>query len=701
MPGSNPTERAIERDALSQAIFSPRAIALIGASSDPARLVSRPERLLRRHGYRGAIVRIAPADGADGGTHRSLAEAAVAVDHAFIMVPAMSASAAIAQCAAASVKVATIFSSGFAELGAAGKRRQAALVAAARVGGMRLIGPNSLGVVDVHGRMTLSANAVFEQEELRPGPLGVISQSGSMLGAIVSRGHERGLGFSRLVSVGNECDLAVGELVQLLVDDPETQAILLFLEALRDAAALARAARNAFQAGKPIIAFKVGRSAAGREAAATHTGVIAGSDAAADAFFRAHGILRVTVFEALLETAQLVLGHRPPKRRRVAAVTVSGGAAAMVVDRLGIAGIEVVPPPAEVTARLASQHIRAGAAAVIDLPMGRADGGAYATVLNALLASEHCDVVLAVQGSNAAHMPESIHERVLAATRGAKPLAVFAAPRANEALALLQRQAVAAFRTPEACADAIRAYCDWHAPAALAHTDEALAASVRDAIAAAGPGPLDAHGASKLLAALGIPCARSVVLRTRDQPLDLPFPVAAKILSVDIPHKTEAQAVELDIPDRAALGKRVDAMLARCRSLLPQARIDGVWVQSMQHGIGEALIGFRHDPDVGPVVVLGAGGILTELGSGHAVRLAPISKETALEMIASVPALAALRGYRNRPSGNLEALADALERLSLLALSTSPTVLEAEVNPLIVREDGVIAVDARIRFASA
>ncbi|MCC6534853.1 MAG: acetate--CoA ligase family protein [Burkholderiales bacterium] len=686
--------------ALARALFSPASVALIGASVDPAKLASRPERLLRRHGFAGSIVPV--ARGGIGGerVHTEANDFPAQIDHAFVMVPAPAVASAIAACGAAGVRVATILSSGFAEHSAAGKRREDALVAAARAAGIRLVGPNSLGVVNVPGRVTLSANAVLEHESLVPGGLSVVSQSGSMVGAIISRAQQRGLGFSKLVAVGNECDIRVGELVHLLVDDPDTTAILLFVEALRDAPVLGQAARRAFAAGKPVIALKLGRSALGRDIAATHTGAIAGADAAADAFFRAHGILRVEVFEALFETAQLVLGHRPPKGRRVGAVTVSGGAAAMVADRLGMAGIDLVAAPHAIVAGLAAKRIRIASTPVVDLPMGRADGGAYAAVLERLLASDHCDLVLAVQGSNAAYDPDSVRERVLAANRGDKPLAVFLGPRADRALRILQDNAVAGFRTPEACADAIRAYCDWHTPAPDVTQDPAWQHTIRRALRSVGSGLLDSVAAAKLIAALGIACAPARVIRRPDEPVDLPYPLAAKVLSPDIAHKTEVGGVALDIPDAATLRLRIDTMLASVRAHRPQARVDGILIQSMHAGSGEVIVGLRRDADVGPVVMIGPGGIGAELAGGHAVRLAPVSIETAYEMIAAVPSLALLRGYRNRPAGDIAALAQALHRLSLLALADAPMVLAAEINPLIVHADGVVAVDALVKLAT-
>ncbi len=694
-------ENGSDRSALAQALFTPRRIALVGASADQAKLASRPQRVLRRHGYDGTIVPINPARSEILGikAYRSVRDVPGGVDHAFVMVPASAVPDVIADCCAAGVRVATIFTAGFAEADEAGKRRQDAMVAMAKNAGVRLVGPNCLGIINVSGGVAISANAVLEQETLLRGGLSVVSQSGSMLGAIITRAQERGLGFSKLVSVGNECDLGVGELVHLLVDDPDTRAILLFLEAFRDAPVLGAAARRAFAAGKPVIALKLGRSAVGREIATTHTGAMAGADDVADAFFRANGVIRVEFFEALFETAQFVLGHRPPKGRRVAALTVSGGAAAMVIDRLGLAGIDIVAPTPRVIANLAARDIPITDAPLTDLPMGRAEGGIYGAILEELTASDHCDAVLAVQGSTAAYSVESVRDRILAAQRGERPLAVFLGPRAGESLRVLQDGGVAAFRTPEACADAVRAYCDWRAPLSPVRATPDQRIALDRAVAAAGRGILSEHAAATLLASIGVPVAPSQVIQSGSDPVQLPFPVAAKVLSSDIPHKTEVGGVELDIEDAPALARRVDAMLARIRSERPRARIEGVLVQPMQRGLGEVIVGLHRDRDVGPIVMIGVGGILAELGRGHAVRLAPVSTDTALEMIASVPGLAVLRGYRNRPAADLSSLARIVHLISLLALVDDGVVTEAEINPLIVRREGVVAVDALVRIA--
>jgi len=248
----------------------------------------------------------------------------------------------------------------------------------------------------------------------------------------------------------------VGEIANLLVDDPDTKVILLFLETFRDAPELARAAHRAFDAGKPVIAYKLGRSGVARQAAASHTGAMSGPDEVATAFFREHGILRVDTFEALFEAVQLVKGHKPPRGKRISVLTGTGGAAAMVVDRLGVLGADVVGPSPKVIAELAAKDIHVSDVPLTDIPIGRGSVR-YPDILSALLASDHTDAVVSVVGSSAQN-PQTIVDRVLAARpRERKPLAVFIAPRADDALLALQKNGVASFKTPETCADAVNA----------------------------------------------------------------------------------------------------------------------------------------------------------------------------------------------------------------------------------------------------
>jgi acyl-CoA synthetase (NDP forming) len=661
--------------ALFRALFAPRGIALYGASGDAEKNTARPQRYLRKHGYAGTIAPINRARREVLGetAYPSLAAAPGEIDHVFVMVPPGDVPAACDECFARRVPVVTIFTDGFGETGAAGRKVEDALVARARAAGVRLLGPNSIGLVSTSPGTALTVNASLELERLPVGPLAVVSQSGSLIGALLSRGAARGIGFSRLVSVGNEADLSVGELVDLLVDDAQTKAVLLFLETLRDPERLALAARRAFEAGKPVIAYKLGRSSAGEALARTHTGAIAGDDRAAGAFLAACGILRVRTFEALIEAALLAIGQRPPKGRGVAMMTTTGGGAAVVADPLGAAGVELVTPPPHLAAQFRALGVRVLDSPLIDLTLAGTRASVYGPVLEALLASDHCDAVVAAVGSSAQFHPELAIEPILGARRKhpGKALAVFIAPEAPASLELLAKNGIAAFRTPESCADALAAFLAWRVPRERPRVE--AAPSLED---------------------LGVPQAPSQRLHAPDERITVPFPVAIKIDSPDIAHKTEAGGVELGLRDAreaAAAGKRI---LERVRAARPRARIDGLVASSMQTGLGEAILGYRVDAQAGPLVLVGAGGTLAELYRDFALRLAPVTLEEAREMIAEVRGFAPLRGYRDAPRGDLDALARAVAAFSRLA--ARPDVAEAEINPLLVKAEGagVIGVDS-------
>jgi acyl-CoA synthetase (NDP forming) len=655
---------------LFRALFAPRGVALFGASGDPAKNTARPQRFLRKHGYVGTIVPINPTRREVLGepAYARLVDATGDIDQAFIMVPSEDVPAACDECFARRVPVVTIFTDGFGEAGATGREAQTRLVAAARAAGTRLLGPNSIGLVSTSPATALTVNASLEIDRLPVGPLGVVSQSGSLIGALLSRGAARGIGFSRLVSVGNESDLSVGELMELLVDDAQTGAILLFLETLRDAPRIAHAARRAYAAGKPVIAYKLGRSSAGEALARSHTGALAGDDRAADAFFAACGILRVRTFEALIETAQLALGRRPPMGKRVAAMTTTGGGAAIVADPLGAAGAELVAPTPAVAEKIRALGVRVTDSPLVDLTLAGTRASVYGPVLEALLGSDHCDAVLAAVGSSAQFHPQLAIEPILAARRAHpdKALAVFLAPEAPESLRLLAQAGIAAFRTPESCADALAAYLAWREPRITATPETAFE----------------------------IPTAPTQRLRSPDEPITIPFPVAIKIDSPDIEHKTEVGGVELGLRDAKEAAAAARRVLARVRAARPQARINGVIAATMQQGLGEAILGYRLDPQAGPLVLVGAGGTLAELYRDFALRLAPVTVAEAREMVAEVRGFAPLRGYRNLPRGDLEALALAVASFSRFA--ERPEVADAEINPLIVKADGVVGVDALV-----
>ena len=642
---------------LGEALFRPRAVALIGASGDPAKNTARPQRYLRKHGYSGRILPINAGrkEVLGEAAYPTLADAPGEIDHAFIMVEDVE--RALEDCGRKGVPVASIYSDGFADAGPRGVERQKKLVEMARALGVRLLGPNSMGVVDLRRGLALTVNAILEMDSLPAGSASIVSQSGTMLGTVLSRGAARGLGFAKLVSVGNECDLGVGELAELLVEDPDTRVILLFLETIRDPERLARAARMAHAAGKPVVAYKLGRSALGQALARSHTGALAGADAAVDAYFRDCGIARVDLLETLVEIAPLLQGRLSPglaRAGRVAVVTTTGGGAATVVDRLGLAGIEAVGPRPD--------------APIHDLTMA-ATPRVYQETLEKLLESSQCDAVLATVGSSAQFHPGFAIEPILAASakQSAKPLAVFLTPHAERSLLLLAERGIAAFRTPEACADAFAAYFSWVSPRNPPHL----------------PVPPLLQDAFDLVEALGITVVPRAVARAPGYAHPIPYPVAVKVL--DAEHKTDVGGVALGVSTQSDFLKVVESWGKQA-----------VLVQKMEHGLAEAIVGYRDDPVVGPLILVGAGGMLAELYRDFSLALAPVAAEEAERMIERVKGLAPIRGYRNLPRGDVKALARAVSDFSRLALVPGRPVAEAEINPLMVKVDGVVAVDARL-----
>ena len=584
------------------------------------------------------------------------------IDLAYVLVNTGQVEGAIADCAARGVPVACVLADGFAEAGPEGVALQERMLAVAREGGVRILGPNSMGVVNVPAATVCSVNAALEAERLLPGRWSLLSHSGSVMGTLISRAAARGFGFAKVVGTGNEADLSAGELASLLVDDTETDAILLFLETIRRPEFYEEAARRAHAAGKPIIAYKLGRSEAGAALATTHTGAMAGSDAAADAFFRAIGIVRVDMLETLLELPPLLMGRAPPvaPRRAVRIVTTTGGGGAMVVDRLGTMGIAVPK--------------------MVDTTLAGANRDTVVRELDEARGDDSVDLAVAVVGSSAQFRPQEAVAGVIG-SRGPRPLAAFLLPQADASLTLLGQAGIAAFRTPEACADGIRAYLDWRAP-----REPVVVSGVAGAQGLLARGD-DEAGARAVFAALGLE-DRAVSVDPAHPPA-LAYPVALKAVSGEIAHKTEAGAVVLGVADEAALV----AACAEMRGRLG-ARIRGFIAQPMVRGVGEAILGYRRDPLVGPVVALGAGGVLAEVYRDVVLRAAPVDLATAEEMIAQVRGLAPARGYRGLPRGDLAALAAAVVAFSRLAGLAE--VAEAEVNPLIVMPEGqgVVMADA-------
>jgi acyl-CoA synthetase (NDP forming) len=684
----------IDKSQLAQALLAPRGIALIGASDDPGKTAGRPQKFLREAGYQGRVFPINPNRQTVQGerAYPDLASLPEVPEHAFILTPTDGVLDGLRSCAALGVKVATILAGGFSEAGDEGAQREVAVREIARSTGMRILGPSSLGVVNTLNGLVLTANAAFAEPGLPGGSVFVASQSGSMIGALVSRGKARGVGFAGLVSVGGEADLSVGEVCAATLDDPAIEGYLLFLESLGHGEELRSFALEAARRGKPVIAYKLGRSAVAAELATTHTGALAGEDDVADAFFKDMGIARVGVLEALLETFPLAqrveLGKTGPNRRRVGVVTTTGGGAAMAVDQLGIRGITVRSASPETIARLAEANIPGSAGRLIDLTLAGTRYDVMKKALEILLEAPEYDLILAVVGSSARMFPQLAVKPIIDSAGAGKPLAAMLVPDAPEALAQLTTAGVPCFRTPEACADAIAAVFGRRAPPLTPP-----------------PSPPDGTNAGTLSEAegydildqLGVPHVPYVLARLSGPVPDLPFafPVVAKICSAQIPHKTEIGGVVLNIESRHELAQAFARLQANLREKAPGIVCDEVLIQPMRRGLGEVLVGYRVDPQAGPIVMLAAGGIWAEVALDRSIRLAPVDVVTAHEMIEEVQALRVLTGLRGQRKGDLAALAQAIAALSLLAVRPELGVREAEVNPMFVMAEGegVLALD--------
>lgn len=684
---------------LAQKLLQPTSIAVIGASDDPTKTTARPQQFLERAGFAGAMYFINPRRETVQGVKAwpNLSALPEVPDLVYVMTGAELAIKAVEECAQVGVPVAVILAAGFGEDGEAGREREQRLRAAAQAGGVRLIGPSSLGLVNPRNGMLLTGNAAFGEEGIPTGGVFVASQSGSVIGALVSRARGRGIGFSGLVSVGGETDLSVGEICAAVLEDPEVTSYALFLETLNHSAEMAAFARAAEAAGKPVAVYKLGRSEAAAELSVSHTGALAGADSEAEAFFKACGFARIDHFEGLLETPAVLRRipvssqHRKP---RVCVVTTTGGGAAIMVDQLAARGLDVVKPSDELLAKLDASGVDVPHSLIVDLGLAGARHDVVTAALQDLQGSGEFDLVVFTIGSSARLNPELAVRAIAEAGQHEVPLVAFAVPEAPEAAELLHASGVPAFRTPEACADAIAA--------AFARKPASINESFR--VSSGGTSQvLNELQSSEVLREAGVPITGSVALNIADisGKIDLPFsyPVVVKVLSELVPHKSDAGGVVLNVGSDEQLRNAAQQILNNVAQALPQVNVDQVLVQPMvSFALGEALLGYRVSPDAGPMVVLSTGGVLAEIFDDSSVRLAPVTKETAYEMIAEVKGLATVSGYRNAPKGDLEALAEAIVAISKLAVDRTD-VAEAEANPLLVFKEGqgVLALDALVR----
>ncbi|MBX7449274.1 acetate--CoA ligase family protein [Mycolicibacterium sp. 3033] len=683
-------------------MINPSSVAIVGASDDPKKTTARPQQFLARAGYTGNAYFINPRRDTVQGAKAwpSLSALPEVPEHVYVMTGAEAAIEAVRECAQLGVPVVTVLSSGFAEEGPAGQEREDRLRAAAAEGPTRVIGPSSLGVVNPRTGVMLTGNAAFGEPDIPAGGIFVASQSGSVIGSLVSRARGRGIGFAGLVSTGGEADLSLGALCAAMVDDPGVTSFALFMESLRHADDLAAFAVAAEAAGKPVAVYKLGRSDEAAALTVSHTGALAGEDSESDAFFQACGFARVYNFESLLE-APAVLRRIPSTATatpRVGVVTTTGGGAAIMVDQLALRGVSIVGPSKKLVESMAEAGVDIPHSLIADLGLAGARHDIVTNALTLMQDSGEFDLIVFVIGSSARLNPELAVQAI--SERGAHvvPIVAFALPEAPAAAELLNSSGVPAFRTPESCADVIAAAFG-RRPLTITRTT-CTSAVAPDAHVHV----LDEQASGALLAELGVPFPRSVAIRLDaidETPIDISFPAVVKVLSDEVPHKSDVGGVMLNMTDPDGVRDAARRIVHNVGAHLPAVSVDRVLVQEMATpGLAEALVGYRVSRDVGPMVVLSMGGVLAEIFADTSVRLAPVDIDSAREMIDEVKGLAVVRGYRGLPQGDTESLAALIVAISQLAL-THPDVIEAEVNPVSIgaRGLGVLALDALVRTA--
>ncbi len=686
---------------LFQSFLKPKSVAIIGASADPKKTSSRAQRFLVSHGYKGKIFPVNPNRRKIFGLkcYPNLKSINEYIDHIFIAIDGNKIIEVIKDAISKKVRCATILSGGFSESGYEGNDLEKHVFKIAKEGDLRILGPNSIGLINISDNVILSANAMLELQDLKNGSLSVISHSGSLIGALLAHGHSRGIGFSKLVSVGNESDLSVGEIGKMLVNDPNTQTIILFLETLRNSDEIAEMSRMAHAAGKQIICYKLGKSELGKELVKSHTGAIAGNDDAFNAFINHHGIARVEIFETLIEIPNLFKNKKKSKSKRVGIITTTGGGGAMVVENLSGSDIEIIDPGLSIQKFMQDNKIPFNNNKLVDLTIAGTKPEIVSEVISLMMKNKNIDLVVMVVGSSAKFRPEQAVEPLLKWANYPKPLAVYIAPDAPEALNLLHQNNIACFRTPESCAESVKTFLNTKNPVKpiiLKNDLSDISKKLKKNIFK----NLSEEEALEILKDIGIEIVDYKVSSNEKQAIEyssqIGFPLAMKVLSSEIMHKTETGGVELNIKNL----EEVKISFKKLSNVFQKLKINSsekkFIIQKMEKGIAEIILGYRVDELVGPIVVIGSGGILSEIYNDKSIRMAPVDVTEAKKMIKEVKSLVTITGYRGLPEVDINIIATAIVNISKFALVKE--IKEAEINPVIVKKnnEGIVAVDGLI-----
>ncbi|MCS6892370.1 MAG: acetate--CoA ligase family protein [Rhodovarius sp.] len=689
-------------------IVAPRSIAVIGASEDLGKFGGRILHYLQRFGFPGLILPVNPNRARLRGlpAYPSVEALPEPPDVAILAVPAAGLLAQIEACARAGVGAAIVITGKLAEAGPEGAAIEAACTAAARAAGMRLLGPNCLGILNLPDRAMMSSSLALEGGEIRVGGIGMVSQSGALMGTLVSLGADAGAGFSRCISVGNQADLCLEDFLDYLIEDPATRVIALYIEGLRDGPRFLGGLRRARAAGKPVLCVKAGRSEAGAQAARSHTASLAGSYAVFAAACRDAGAVVMDDPAQMLMAADALdrLPRLPRAGMGVAVMASSGGSTVTTADLLPRHGLrlgQMAPATRATLARfLPESHIH------LPVDTGSFHDGAgeeaITACIRALLSDPDIGALIYPMTTQPAMAERAAMLPPLCREMGRPILFVMMAGRVGDgARAAFHAAGLPCFdRVGDALAVA-RALVEEAAGRARADLPPP------ERPAGAGPAPeglprgaLTEAEAKRLVAAYGVPVVRGLPAASEAEAIaaaaDLGFPVVLKGVSRAILHKSDLRLVRLGLPDAQAVARAFHEVTAILAVHAPGGG-EGVLVQEMAAGEAELILGARWDPILGPVVLAGAGGVLVELLSDVALAPAPLRPADARALLEGLAMAPLLRGLRGRPALDVAAAAEALVRLSWLAADLGPRLVELDLNPVLLRPagQGVIAVDAR------
>ena len=677
-------------------LFTPRSVAVLGASEDPSRIGSRTFAMAGIAGFKGPVYPVNPRGGVIQGVraYRSLAEIEGPVDCAIMAIPAARVLDAIRDCVAKGVGTAIVFTAGFAEIGEAGRAMQAEMRRIARAGGLRVLGPNCTGAFNLRTGAYLS----FYDAGVRgftPGRnVGVVSQSGGYGAHIINLAQLRGLSVSHWVTTGNECDIEIGEVLEAFAADPDVDVLVGYAEGIRDAATFIRALRLARENRKPVILMKAGRTKEGASAAASHTASLAGDDAAYDAVFREFGVHRARTTEEVLDVAYAALGGIFPPDRRIGVMTNSGGMGVQIADFAEDAGLELPGLPPAAQAKVMALNPNASAQNPVDFTaQWLSEPGLIPGCMEVLLGDCAMPAVICFMGSSGSN-PGVIEGVRSVVGRYPGRLVIMGISVGLEVARVYEAMGCLVFQEPARAMVAVAALAGFARIFGAAMDVGEAPGGVRIAAGLR----LNEHEAKRLLGEWGVTVPGDAAAATPDAAAEaarrIGFPVGVKILSADIPHKTELGGVVLGVLDAEAVRGVAAAMLGRVGELCPEAKVDGVLVTPMVRGGVECIVGAHLDPVFGPMVMVGMGGTGVELRPDVAWRRAPVTPEQALEMVRSLALYPLLTGYRGRAVLDSGALAMAVAAISRLAVACGEDLRTIEVNPLLVLPLGVVALDA-------